>query len=147
MNREIKFRCYILDNNGNVEVYFNEWLDGDGWKHDYYAPLVTNGVFSHEELGDGFLGKIVRKQYTGLKDKNGVDSYDLDIINVTNNGIYNGNKVIVWDDILLCYVAVWLSIYNKWTNSQGGLTYLKISSGLKFEVIGNIYENSDLLSL
>lgn len=76
--RTIKFRVYILDKNGKVECHFHEWLDGDGWKHDYYAPLVTNGVFSHEELGDGFFGEIVRKQFTGLNDKNKVDCYEKD---------------------------------------------------------------------
>jgi hypothetical protein len=71
----------VITNKG--EVLCEEWLDGDGWKHDYYSPLVTNGVLSYEELGDGFLDSLIRREFTGLYDSNKNPIYEGDIL--TNN--------------------------------------------------------------
>ena len=140
MNRVIKFRVYILDNKGKVECCFHEWLDGDGWKHDYYAPIVCNGVFSHEELGDGFLGEIVRKQYIGLTDKNGVEIYEGDVLKSESWGKGSKSKnpyhVVVWGE------CGWKAQgYNGQMKVYPDLTVRK-----DFEVIGNIFENPKLLN-
>jgi len=136
--REIKFKCLIIGNDKKVVNEFYEWLDGDGWKHSYYAPLVMNGVFSYDELGDGFLGEIVRLRFTGLLDKNGKEIYEGDIFPSNSDGI-KFYKLIFENGGFVLYHN-----YGYW----GTLArFIEASEkfNFKLEVIGNIYSTPDLL--
>jgi len=99
---EIKFNCIVTGNQKEKIAEFTEWLDGDGWKHDYYAPLVSNGVFDHRELGDGWHGEIIRRPFTGLKDVNSSDIFIGDYFD-TEYGLMevyfiNSKFILVWAD-------------------------------------------------
>lgn len=142
MNREIKFKCLITDNNKNIVSEFFEWLDGDGWKHSYYLPLVTSCVFDHQELGDGWFGEIIRLEYIGVSDKKGNEIYEGDIMKVTQRTEGRGKKTKFKD----FFIPV--EFYN------GGFhlpfidygEYRFRSGGMEdYEVVGNIYENASLL--
>ena len=78
--RVIKFKCIVVGNNKEIMGEFHEWLDEDGWNHDYYFPFILPGVFSQKEFGDGFFGETIRLQFTGAKDCLDNDIYEGDII-------------------------------------------------------------------
>lgn len=134
MNREIKFRVYDKDlkkmrylNNSHDFICFDE--KGNG----YYHNMQTG-------LGEWFSDLM---QYTGLKDKYGVEIYENDIIDIhqTVNG-YN-QFVIQYDNYKFS-----ARYYNQKTKQILGWYqydldefFEKDETEKEIEVIKNIYEN------
>lgn len=115
MSREIKFRIWDKIN--------KKWL-----KH-FNANLLNIGDLSNVEL----------MQYTGQKDKNGKEIYEGDILKY--NFPYDGRIKHVNPVFHMTSQASYgvLDIYGN------AIPLYRISSNNYFEVIGNIYENRELL--
>lgn len=128
--REIKFRCWSVKK--KTMYHLSESLGSD-------TSLQLNnhswGVFEECEsictCNKSF--KDVLMQYTGLKDKNGKEIYEGDIVMDCIN--YSKYKVMYVVENWTGYVAETLDEAECW--------YLYEFSEL--EVIGNIYENPELL--
>ena len=86
------------------------------------------------KIGNNPANDVVLMQYTGLKDKNGREIYVGDIVL-----IYERREVIEWDKYQcgfnpFCWqIPSAADCYSEWTFSDNG------------EVIGNIWENPELL--
>lgn len=123
-NREIKFRVY--DENKKQMVFnptINDGLFYDGWT----------------AIEDGANIKGVLMQYTGLKDKEGKEIFEGDILMIEQ---INGEKYVApveYKNVSFCvkvtrehYVIIFPE--NDW---EEGKKY--------YEVIGNIYETPELI--
>lgn len=135
--REIKFQ-FIIDNNKVSRPYTLEEILNTTDEVDILEDLEDcncslNESNNHCE-GDcvKYANSVItgKRQYIGVKDKNGKEIYDGDI--VSKQGAY-----ILWNDDLAC----WCFNFKLSTTLSTPLFH----NHLPLEVIGNIYENSELL--
>lgn len=102
--------------------------------------IDTKGVRLYDDFGEYWrdFNDIKLMQSTGLKDKNGKEIFEKDILD------YNGRKVIVkWHGSYACFIYEFVDeLKNRTTEWQP--LYL---SYYKFEIIGNSLENPELLEV
>lgn len=120
MSREIKFRAW-----SGKQMFSHEDFDGLAWHHlrgefDELTPFT----FGWED--DSFEEGYKLMQYTGLKDKNGKEIYEGDIVRRKSS-----NNVI--EIVAVEYLAPAFNIGN-FVPEYG------------YTVIGNVWENPELLA-
>jgi len=113
------------------EIKLRAWYKKDG---EMRSPLEIWDI----HLLAGRREDYILMQYTGLKDKNDKEIYEGDIL---NNGHYKTR--VYWNE----HTGSWS---HKSTNVDDALYIYVVSNRtvdqkLSFEIIGNIYENPDLM--
>jgi uncharacterized phage protein (TIGR01671 family) len=153
--REIKFRAYHKTQGCMYYTQSSIGMEGDGWIEsiDFDSKAVTLGCQSDEgDYIDMFsFSEVELMQYTGLKDKNGKEIYEGDVIRSVEN-----DEVLKIGDILpltrhLDLLAENIGYYEgkKYHLRSAGAQYHLddwVSNPEFYEIIGNIYENPELLT-
>jgi len=126
--RDIKFR--VWDGTRMLESWHSFYINSDsGVAYECYAG-------GHGDSGsvEQIVGAKVM-QFTGLLDKNGKEIYEGDI----------------WEDADLCnlkgpVVFKECRFIIEWTNGSSGDLHTNVTTGKRGKIIGNIYQNPDLLT-
>ena len=125
MNREIKFRGKLVNS--------KEWAEGN-----LCIRVGGTYIITPDETILGKYGKVNKEtvgQYTGLHDKNGKEIYEGDTIRIiVNNNIEK-----------ICKVEFKNGIFGVMFSKHKDLTAFPHFCNTTFEVIGNIYDNTELL--
>ena len=126
--REIKFRAWNKTN-GIMEYEFKPVLHSD------YNILYLSEFFKKYPTYD-----IILMQYTGLKDCNGKEIYEGDIL--TNGGVI---YTLEWDNERAMYcLYFWDGLIWDWEEQIADFYNYK-NKKCDLEIIGNVYENPELM--
>ena len=141
--REIKFRAWC-----NNEQY--DFVELTSYKDGSLGVSIATTGFS--DLVSAPTETII-EQYTGLKDKNGVEIYEGDLVKLLISHKSHKNKVF---KIIYTLGGFCLKIKDNAPTSIGLYFYEAVDNrvidswkdcdGSVFEVIGNIHENPELIN-
>ncbi len=145
--REIKFRAW---DKVAQKMYYSDHDDicrvGDKYELSPFQIVVDRGVVSMDEFE--------LMQYTGLKDRNGKEICEGDIVNITKRRGWDEVWSVEYDDTTAKFV-----VYNQLNSirdfdvdslhAYGDCPIVEVTKDICWhpEVIGNIYESPELLGV
>lgn len=129
-NRPIKFRAYLKDINKMVEVNEINWYENSDDKGNISSIRYAGETKYAHHYFEFDPDTVILMQYTGYKD-------------MKDREVYEGDIVRYYDDI---YEVrwIWVGFYLRSIQDNG---FDELATNENFvEVIGNIYENPELLN-
>jgi len=143
MNREILFRGKSSDNDEWVEGYLHK--NRNPFEKNYYIDTLKTDKIKIGKIDDFTVLKCVTEmvepetigQYTGLKDKNGNKIFEGDILQNKTNEYYKGNVIVIYNNKQARFEVD--------TSIKCCHKDLPTMLSRDFEVVGNIYDNPELL--
>ena len=133
--RDIKFRAWDKKNKEMKELSLL------GLQTKYREDLTVYGVHnSDDNVAQSKKDNVPIMQYTGLKDKNGKEIYEGDVVKVKTNHVSDlaPNRKPTTSIVEVKFERA-MFVFGDMT-----MNYMPLQKA-EFEVIGNIYENAELI--
>ena len=150
--RDIKFRAWDKDSSRWIDNFAIVCIGSDEprtiddvinkrrqevsvFEVNYKIECGGHGVYYHESTLDSFYGdpkikNVILQQYTGLKDKNGKEIYEGDILQAYHS----------WDNRTFCGNVIYCEKLAYFVFVNEGIDYYITSFSV--EIVGNIFENT-----
>lgn len=129
--REINYRAWLIDAQRMVDVReINFYIKTISYIEDDYESL-------EQTWEDEDLNKVVLMQFTGLYDKNGIEIYEGDIV----KGCSVYPTANTFESLLMG------EVYYTSRGTWDCCSYILGGLNEQVEVIGNIYENKELIEV
>jgi len=116
------------------EIKFRAW-DKNSGMFDCEIISLGTGYETWRDFEDGSPSSDILMQYTGLKDKNGKEIYEGDIVIEKKYNIHKGFCEVFWN----------VDRFDLTNYNNGDYYHGYEVNWTEVEVIGNIYENKELL--
>ena len=126
--REVKFRAW--DETNKVMVYNVNINNGKPVKPGYQWFNAENTILHSEP-----------QQYTGVKDRNGKEIYEGDILHERHFVSWSREKGERYVDV---FAVVWHD--GGFTLKPIGKEHIRTLDWTQYEIVGNIYENPELIA-
>ena len=131
--RQILFKAKRKDNGKWVEGYYQKRFDLDGSEQHLIFWSKSYTVWEYAEINPDTIC-----QYTGLTDKNGKRIWENDIVEERHRGVITMRYHVLWD----FKETSWM--FETKSSARYGIYAI---NQRKFEVVGNIFDNPDLLEV
>jgi uncharacterized phage protein (TIGR01671 family) len=133
------------------EIKFRGLGKNDIWRYGYYfahVGVTESYHYIRENSSDHRIDALTLGQYTGLKDKSGKEIYEGDIVRFIDTEFTSNESGSSYDDLPMLEHIIWNEDESGWDVSSRNYIdrqdFLD-QTGDDVEVIGNIYQNPDLL--
>ena len=127
--REIKFRAWLKEDEKMANVETMDFTD-KSIQYLKRSEIINVYILRRESFDD-----VELMQYTGLKDKNGKEIYEGDILFFRDE---NMKYIVVWQDAAFIIKSIEIRKYSE-------KMYWLDDTEICCEIVGNIYENKKLL--
>lgn len=134
MNREVKFRG----------KYRNVWVVGDLVQYGIYKSIRAFGANPLEKPTEYMVVPESVGEFTGLKDKNGKEIFEGDIVNMKTN-YHVSEKPFGWQNVEIIFFDLAFKARNK-SNHHYDLIEETDEGPYNWDIRGNIFENPELLT-
>lgn len=130
--RDIKFRAWVKEDKELCEVY----------TLSKYRVFVISDIPEDETMAEIPLHGVELMQYTGLKDKNGVEIYEGDIITADNG---NSFRIVFFEGAFIVFFEGAFRVARLGERIKIVIPLDVVARNKDCKVVGNIHENPELL--
>ena len=128
------------------KIKFKAWHKKKKEFIEYFCINPEGSIFDSDDEGDELNPNLILMQYTGLKDKNGKKIYESDILKVNYNPYDANNEGMTLKGNSVEFNArVIFKNGSFWAAANCKYRQLLLTMFERKEIIGNIYENSNLI--